>query len=336
MAKEAVDRALQLEPDLPEAHRALANYYYRGHLDYERALEQFAIARKNMPNDSDLLSGIGFVQRRQGKFEEALANIKRASELDPLSHNITLDLGATFTLMRDYPQGLRYYDKAISLAPDLPEPYEKKAWLYLLWEGSTQKARAVVEEALKNTRSPEEPWLVDLLIHLDVYEGNHQKALDRLSLKSEDLDDMESFIPSAMRYADIYRHMNDNGSATKYYDEGRNILEAKIRQQPDDTRFHSTLGIAYAGLGRREEAIREGLTGVDLLPITKEAMRGPFRIRALAQVYVMVGEFDLAIDQIEFLLSRPAPLSIPLLRLDPDWAPPREHPRFKKLLGTTE
>ena len=130
--------------------------------------------------------------------------------------------------------------------------------------------------------------------------------------------------------------MNDNGSATKYYDEGRNILEAKIQQQPDDTRLHSTLGIAYAGLGRREEAIREGLTGVDLLPITKEAMRGPYRILALAQVCVMAGEFDLAIDQIEFLLSRPAPLSIPLLRLDPDWAPLREHPRFKKLLGTTE
>jgi tetratricopeptide (TPR) repeat protein len=165
-----------------------------------------------------------------------------------------------------------------------------------------------------------------------VYEGNYQKALDQLSLKSEDIDNHYSFIPRAMRYAEIYMHMNEHESAKKYYDEARNILEAKIQQQPDDSRFHSALGIAYAGLGRREDAIREGKIGVNLLPITKEAMRGYRRAGDLAQIYVMVGEFDLAIDQIEFLLSIPGGLSIPLLRLEPVWAPLRDHPRFKKLL----
>jgi tetratricopeptide (TPR) repeat protein len=206
----------------------------------------------------------------------------------------------------------------------------------VLWEGSTEKARAVVEEALKNIGSPEESGIVNLLITLDVYEGNCPKALDRLSLKSEDIDSQHSFIPRAIRCAGIYRHMNENEIAKKYYDEGRNILEAKIQQQPDDARFHSTLGIAYAGLDRREDAIREGNIGVKLLPITKDAIRGYYRLGDLARIYVMVGEFDLAMDQIEFLLSRPGLLSIPLLRLDPDWAPLREHPRFKKLLETTE
>jgi tetratricopeptide (TPR) repeat protein len=336
MAKKIVDRALQLEPDLPEAHLALGNYYYRGHLDYDRAFEQFAIARKNLPNDSDLLSLIGFVQRRQGRFEEALANIKRASELDPLSNIITYDLADTFALMRDYPQALRCYDRAISLAPDVPDPYDNKAWLYVLWEGSTEKARAVAEEALKSIRSPEESSIVELLIDLEVCEGNYQRALDRLSLKSADIDEMDCFIPGAMRYARIYGYMNEKESAKKYYDEARNTLEAKIQQQPDDARFHSSLGIAYAGLDRREDAIREGKIGVSLLPITKEAMRGPSRVRDLALIYVTVGEFDLAIDQIEFLLSIPGELSISLLRLHPAWAPLREHPRFRKLLGTTE
>jgi tetratricopeptide (TPR) repeat protein len=126
--------------------------------------------------------------------------------------------------------------------------------------------------------------------------------------------------------------MNENELAKKYYDEARSILESKIKQQPDDARFHSALGIAYAGLGRKQDAIREGKIGVNLLPITKEAMRGYRRVSDLARIYVMVGEFDLAIDQIEFLLSIPGELSIPLLRLDPVWAPLREHPRFKKLL----
>ncbi len=337
MAKKAVDRALQLDPDSPETHLALGTYYYHCRSDWDRALEEFAIVRKSQPNNSDLLSYIGFVQRRQGKFEEALANIKRASELDPLFNDLTFELAYTFQLMRNYPEALRYYNRSISLAPDnMPDTYVNKATLYMSWEGSTQKARAVAEEALKNIRSPEESSIVDLLITLDEYEGKYQKALDRLSLKSEDIDDQLYFIPRAILYARIYGYMNENEMAKKYYDEGRNILEAKIQQQPDDARFHSALGIAYAGLGRREDAIREGKIGVDLLPMTKEAIRGTYRVGDLAQIYVMVGEFDLAIDQIELLLSRPGVLSIPLLRLDPVWAPLREHPRFKKLLEAKE
>jgi len=333
MAKKAVDRALQLDPDSPETHLALGRYYYHGYSDWNRALEEFAIARQSQPNNSDLLLFIGAVQRRQGKFEEALANIKRASELDPLSNHLTLELGGMFMFMRNYPEALRYYNRAISLAPDMPDPYDSKASLYLCWEGSTEKARAVVEEALKNISSPEESSIVNLLITLDVYEGNYQKALDRLSLKSEDIDSLYDFIPRAMRYAEIYRYINENELAKKYYDEGRNILEAEIQQQPDDARFRSSLGIAYAGLGRKEDAIREGRLAVKLLHVDKDALRGTSRVRDLALIYVMVGEFDAAIDQIEFLLSIPGELSIPLLRLDPVWAPLREHPRFKKLLA---
>jgi tetratricopeptide (TPR) repeat protein len=238
--------------------------------------------------------------------------------------------------LRNYPEAMRCLDRAISLAPDAPVLYCDKVWLYLTWEGSTKNARAVVEEALKNIRSPEEYSIVHRLIDLDVYEGNYQQALDRLSLKPKDIDGQEYFTPRALRCAEIYRYMNENESAKKYYDEARNILEAKIQQQPGDARFHSALGIAYAGLGRKEDAIREGKMGVDLLPITKEAWAGYYRATQLAQIYVMVGRFDFAIDQIEFLLSIPGPLSIPWLRLDPAWAPLREHPRFKKLLGTTE
>jgi len=331
MAKKAVDKALQLAPDSPETHFALGHYYYQGHLDYDRALEEFAIARKNLPNDSDLLSFIGYVQRRQGKFEEALANIKRASELDPLSNSITITFVETFQLMRNYPEAMRYSNRAISLAPDFPNAYSLKAWLYLFWEGSTEKARAVVEDALKNIRSPEE-FRIGWLIILDVYEGNYQKALDGLSLKSKDIDIQLYFIPRAIRYAEIYRYMNENELSKKYYDEGRNILEAKIQQQPDDARFHSALGIAYAGLGRKQDAIREGRLAVELLPVNKDAYRGFHRAKDLAQIYVMVGEFDAAIDQLEFLLSIPGDLSVPLVRLEPVWAPLREHPRFKKLL----
>ena len=124
--------------------------------------------------------------------------------------------------------------------------------------------------------------------------------------------------------------------AKKYYDEARSILEAKIQERHEDARFHSSLGIAYAGLGRKEDAIREGKLAVEMLPVSKEAMRGLFQVENLARIYVMVGEHDAAIDELEFLLYKPGWISIPILRLDPAWDPLRNHPRFKKLVEAGE
>jgi serine/threonine-protein kinase len=241
-------------------------------------------------------------------------------------------VGVTFLLLRKYPEAERYFERAISLAPDFAGTYDFKARLYLCWEGSTQKARAVLAEALQNVSSAENADIVNLLAMLDVYDGNCQEALDRLSLKSKDTDNQFNFIPTALRCARIYGYMNNKELAEKYYDDARSILKSKIQEQPEDARFHSSLGIAYAGLGRKEDALREGRLAIELLPVTKEAYRGLYRVEDLAKIYVMVGEFDAAIDQIEFLLSRPGVMSIPLLRLDPAWDPLRDHPRFKKLL----
>jgi serine/threonine protein kinase/tetratricopeptide (TPR) repeat protein len=332
MAKQAVDRAYELEPDLPEAHLALGHYYYYGHLDYDRALEQFAIARKSQPNNSQLLEWIGYVQRRQGKFEEALVNIKKASEMNPLASRLAFEVALTFELLRKYPEAERYYDRVISMSPDRPMPYAWKAQLYLLWDGKTDRARAVLQEGLETVKSTENFEIIDWLVDIEVLDGNYHAALDRLSSKSEDVDNLNYFIPNALRYARIYKHMNNDKLAEKYYNEARSILEDKIREQPEDSRFHSALGIVYAGLGRKEDAVKEGKLGVELLTVTKEAMRGLWRVEALAKIYVMVGEFDAAIDQLKILLERPGWISIPLLRLDPAWNPLRKHPRFKKLV----
>jgi len=332
MAKQALDKALELDPDLPEAHLVLGHYYYQGHLDYDRALEQFAIVRKSQPSNSQLIAYVGYVQRRRGKFEQGLANIKKAAELDPLSNTLAVDVGTTFKFLRKYTEAERYYARAISLGPDNANAYGLRGQLYLIWEGSTEKARAVLEEGLENTKTTENSEIVDLLVTIDVFDGNYQEALDRLSLKSEDTDNKFEFVPNALRYALIYGCMNKKELAKKYYDDARSILESKIQESPEDARFHSSLGIAYASLGRKEDAIREGKLAVELLPVSKEAMCGPYRVNDMARIYVMVGQFDAAIDQLEFLLSIPSELSIPLLRLDPAWDPLRDQPRFRRLL----
>jgi len=331
-AREAADKAFDLSPGLPEAHAALGRYYY-SLLDFDRALEQFVIARESLLNNSEVLSNIGFCQRRQGKFEQALANMKRACELDPLSNNMNLQLAATFMLLRRYPDAERHYEQGIRLSPDVAFGYFWKAGLYLQWQGDTEKARAVFERASQNVDTSRDEWIALRSVMLDVLDENYPGALDRLSsYESEAFDTQFYFIPKALLSGQIYGLMGNQQLALAQYESARSILEAKKQEEPEDARFRSSLGIVYAGLGRREDAIQEGELGVELLPVAKDAWRGCYRVEDLARIYAMVGRPDAAIEKIEYLLKRSGELSVPLLRIDPTWDPLRDHPRLKKLL----
>jgi TolB-like protein/Flp pilus assembly protein TadD/predicted Ser/Thr protein kinase len=332
-AKETVDRALELKPDLPEAHLALGYYYYHGSLDYDRALEQFAIAQKGQPNNSDLFLAIGAVQRRQGKFEQAVANLKKAVELDPRSIMKAAEVAWTYESMHKYPEAEWYFDRAISLAPDWPAAYAGKAWLYIYSEGNTTKARKVLQEA---TGKVDVSQLVPALVGLDILDGDYQTGLGRLSGPGGYVNEyrVNDTISYFLTKASIYRLLNQPQLKLACSDSARIILENKVQSRPGEALFHSQLGIAYAGLGRREEAIREGKKGVELLPVSKDAFEGgPFSVTNLAQIYVMVGDYDAAINRLEYLLSIPSWISVPLLRIDPTWTPLRNHPRFQKLLA---
>ena len=258
MTKEAGDKALELDPELLEGRMALGMYFYHAHLDYDHALEQFAIARKSHPNNSDILGGFGLVQRRQGKFEQALEDLKRSYELDPLNHFRAWEVGTTLTYLRKYPEAEHHYDQAISLAPDLYFAYYCRAWLYLCWQGSTEKARAVLTQALESIKPVENPSLIKLLIIVDMFEKNYQRALDRLTLESQDIDnqeyiyDREYFVPNALLYARIYGYMNETELEQTSYESARSILESKIEEHPDHARFRSALGLVYAGLAGRK------------------------------------------------------------------------------------
>jgi len=333
LAKRALDKAVELDPDRPEVRKALGWYYYHGDLDYDRALEQFEILRKSQPNSNGLLTSIGYVQRRQGKFEQAVANLKKASELDPLFDVLPNEIGETLMLLRQYSEAERYFNRAIYLSPDWSFPYAWKAWLYLLWEGNTERARVVIEQAPQNIGSLEYSWIVFRSVVLNIFDRDYQQALDRLSsFKLEAFNTQFFFIPKSQLYAQINGLMGNQQLEKANYESARSILETKIQERPEDSRFHSALAIAYAGLDRKEDAIREGKLAVELLPVSKDAWRSLYRIEDLAKIYVMVGEFDLAIDRLEFLLFIPGEISVPLLRLDPAWDPLRDHPRFKKLV----
>ena len=146
LAKAAVDRAAQIQPKLPEAHRAMGNYYHWCRKDYERALKELAIAEKGRPNDSLIQRDIGDVRQFQGRFEEAADRFKKAFELSPRDANIPWELFVALRYSRNYAEADRYLEIAINLSPDRKFYYRYRAENYLSWTGDTKKAREVLEE----------------------------------------------------------------------------------------------------------------------------------------------------------------------------------------------
>jgi tetratricopeptide (TPR) repeat protein len=171
-------------------------------------------------------------------------------------------------------------------------------------------------------------WHIDWA-RQEIYERNYQAALELLSS-----DFVEFYVgEKANTTGFVYRFMNKPEPARDSFDSARVLFEKQVKEQPDNPGTHYRLGIVYAGLGLKEEAIREGKLAVELYPVSKDAYWGPDYVNWLAVIYVMVGEYEEALDKIEYLLSIPNNyLSVPLLRLDPRWDPLREHPRFKRLL----
>jgi serine/threonine-protein kinase len=335
MAREEAKRALELNPGLPEAHWALGVYHYWCRSEYVQALEELEIARKSQPKNSRLLSTIGYVQRRQGQFEPALTNLKKALEIDPASFRLTCALGNTYRKMGEYPEAASCYEKAIQLAPDEYLPYVLQANLYLAWKESTAAARDVLEKASQYINLEAEDSIVYLLFRLDLLEGNYQQALARLPLESPTMDALS--FPDALRYAEIYGYRNDKELAEEYYEKAMRTVKSKLHEDPNNAWFHSALGVAYAGLGRRDDAVREGRLAVQLQFDSEDVgERLLFRQKDLAYVYTMVGEYDEAVETLELLPSIPGtlPISWLHLKLDPAWIPLRGDARFKRLLDS--
>jgi tetratricopeptide (TPR) repeat protein len=228
-------------------------------------------------------------------------------------------------------------DKAIGIGPDLTFP----RWLKLqclLAQDSLQQARKSLREALKAVEFVQfSRWAagVGAIASFAVIPNFLLVGDSMLQPKVEQLT-VADYIDSVGFYglkADMYRIQGRATLERAYLDSARVILESRVKAHPDEANFHAQLGLVYAHLGEKTEAVREGQTATKLLPIDREAYRGANLQAVLAMIYATVGMPSQAIDLLEHLLSIPSEINTGLLRHDPRWAVLRGNPRFEKMIA---
>jgi serine/threonine protein kinase/Flp pilus assembly protein TadD len=331
MARSAMDQALALAPDSPAVRSASGYYHYWAHREYQQALAEFAVAEEAMPNDAETAMGTAWVYRRLGRFEEALNLLERVFELNPQDSNLARNLGESCAVLGLHQKAIGYYDLSIALDPNQLSAYGQKALNFLYMNGSLADARRTLLEMPQIDL----PLFYYAWFRQEMREGNHEAALQRLEgMEYESVVTQNTFTPKPLLQATAFELMGDAERARAAFEQARVILEREVAARPEDPRVHLSLGRAYAGLGRKNEAIREAKRATEeLYPVELDALLGQQFIPFEAAIYAHAGEADMAIDRLEFLLSIPSHSSAHSIRLDPNLEPLRGHPRFERLVN---
>ena len=325
------DEALRLQSDLPEGHLALGFSYYYGNRDYERALAEFELARRGLPNESQAYLAIGSIQRRQGKWVKSNANLEKAVTLDPKNTNVLMNLCYSYMAQRNFEAANKTVDRLIAMSPQSFQARALKGFIALQLKGDLGAAEKVFSsippESDPGLTTLARFWILKLKRNfpeaLQVLQEFHGKILHETSTAPA---------PKAFLEAEIYLLQGDEAKARTALEHARVISEQLLREAPEDPARHGQHGLILAALGQKQEAIIEGNRAVELLPESEDAFDGPQITATLAQIYAWTGEFDEAFRSLDHLLVVPNGLTVPMLELDPMWDALRKDPRFQALI----
>jgi serine/threonine protein kinase len=331
-ANAAVQAALRLQPDAGEAHLALANYYYHGFRDFERARGELLIAKRTLPNNADVIRYMGFIDRREGHWAQATRNLERALELDPRNFFILQQLALAYQWQRRYADEARTYDRALTIVPADPNTRILRALVALDWRGDIKPFQTTLATLVAENPSvaPDvDPPLYALCERTAAAATRTLTNYPREGVVNNGIN-----FPYAYWQGAVARCQRDLAKARTAFTAARREVKKTVEQQPDFAAALSLLGMIDAGLDRKEEALREGRRGCELLPVSKDAVDGADIAINLAQIYAWTGEKDRAIEQIATVERVPNGLSYGLLKLHPYWDSLRGDPRFEKIVAS--
>ena len=330
LAKSAIDSAFRLKPDAGEAHLALGLHLYHGYFDYDHARDELAIAARTLPNNARVFELSGFIDRRQGRWPDALRNFKRAMELDPRNVKILVSTIVTYEVMRDYKKAREVADRVIALEPNNIAHRRGRAHIDIRERADTRPLHDL------DKMSADDP--VDCF-RLALYERDPVAADQALNAWGQDTFDSRS-LGGGMQLSRVYaqglvaRLKGDATAAHAAFTDARAQQEEAVRAQSDSGPPLCVLGLIDAALGRKEQALEEGRRALELAPIAKDSLDGADVLYFYAVMGAWTGERDLAIEQLQTLAKIPAGIDYGDIRLDPNWDPLRGDPRFEKIVAS--
>ena len=332
LADRAVKAALHLRPEAGEAHLEQARYLYLGNLDYDHARAELAIAQRMLPNSARVFALMGHMNRLQGRWNESARNYEKALELDPRNLFTLRQAAIGYQYMRRFAESAAVRDRAIAVAPEDADLREFRGWLDLDWRADSKPLHKLFdgmsgENPAAGPGVGGEIWLDLAMCERDPVLAERALASVRDGFYRNQLHFSRTFLEAC-----VARAFGDDAAAQKAFTAARSEFERTVREQPDEGPPLCMLGLIDAGLGRKEEAIREGRRAAELTPVAKDAVRGAHIMQFLGVIYAWTGEKDLAIKQIAATLQVPSWLSYGQLRLHPFWDPLRGDPRFEKLV----
>jgi tetratricopeptide (TPR) repeat protein len=319
-AQRSLDHALALDPGHHEVILAHGYYYYWTE-DYRQGLEYFQQALVKAPNNSEILGAVGIAHRRLGEWETAISFFKPALQSDPRHIERLQHLAGSYNQLRRWREAERYADLMIQLEPEAQSGYSRKLRSIIGSSGNLQKMRQVLAQGARHGAD-----LRGWELMVDTYAGNYQEAVDRI----QSYDDVTG--SWQLRLAYLYRLMGRPQQAAAYYDSARIYYENRVAVNAKDYFGHAYLGLIYAGLGRRDDALRQVATATTLKPVEQDALMGNWILIRVLPIYILLGNYDRAFDVLEQLLSIPSEMNLNIIRLNPDYKPLREHPRFQALV----
>jgi tetratricopeptide (TPR) repeat protein len=334
LAHTAIQAALRLRPDSGEAHLALAEHLYRGYRDCERALAELTLARRALPNNPLVFELTGFINRRQGRWEESTNDLKRALELDPRNLFLFQQMSFTYELQRRYRDLATVLDQALKLVPSDPETRVARASIDLAERADPKPVHTTIEAVVAENPAAAttlaERWFYVALCERD----ERSLSLSLAAVPPEGISSGSIWLPRAYFEAVAAHFRGDAAVARTAFTVARAEVEKTMRDQPDYAQGLIALGLIDAGLGRKDDALREGTRAVALVPIANDAIDGADLIVNLAIIYAWTGEKDLALKLLAEGAQAPSSVNYGWLRLHPDWDPLRGDPRFEKIVAS--
>jgi tetratricopeptide (TPR) repeat protein len=333
LAKKAADAALRLRPDLGEAHLELARYYFVTD-DFDRARDELTVARQKLPNNSEALFIAARIDRRQNHWDDSLANFQKAIGLDPRNDHVATFLERTYFEMR------RYHEMEQLMAKQAATGVQEKPWIQTLLagtklaQGDPVAAQALLEQVPMDFSPTEEIW--DNRFRAAFYLRDYDAANRVIAATPAKWADFVSDGPSGWAEGQVALARGDKQKAQSIFLDARKRLDATGGDERKTADYFRQIAKLDAGLGRKEEAIREARRAVDLKPIAKDSLQGPWFATHLALVYAWTGEPDRALEQLEIVAKIPGGVTYGDLKFNPCWDSLRGDPRFDKLVAAAK